>query len=660
MDVYVRALLVVLLGNLLVFVFVDRITLIAWIIRFFIDLKYDPWASSDSGAHSTPAPDVLAEYDFIIVGAGTAGCVLANRLSANAAWSVLLLEAGPEETTIMDVPLFVHLMQTSDRINWKYRTEPKPPTKATEEGLYCGAMEDGRCNWPRGRVMGGSSVLNYMIYTRGNRWDYDNWAALGNRGWSYDDVLPYFETVEKRIDAETEDDGATTTTGRGAVPISEAPYHSVMSEAYVAAMQQLGLSRVRDYDSAARQSGVAYLKTTTKRGWRISANRAYVDPVRRTRRNLHVLSSTLVNRVVIDAKTRRATAVDVTLADGSRTEIRARREILLAAGAINSPQLLMLSGIGPSEHLRSVHVDPVADLPGVGRNLMDHVSAGYIHFTINVTDTPTRAVQTVTPWLRYARDGTGPIALPGGCESLAFYDSANFTRVDSVPDVEMLQVSGAFYDSAEVRENVGLRMKHYMQLFWSAVSENRPAMSIGAYVLRPLSRGSIALADNRSTTAPLITPNYFADPQDLRLTIAAIRQILQLEETPAFRRINATAIRATVDQCWDLEYGTDAYWECYVRHVTLTIYHYSGTCKMGPATDPEAVVDERLRVRGGVKGLRVVDASVFPVIVSGHTNAAVFMVAERAAAMIVEDWQKKEWQRAAEGEERDHTNDEVR
>lgn len=647
MDVYVKALFVVLIGNLLVFVFVDRIALIAWIIKFIIDLKYDllatgqPNTSSAQQSAGAAAP-LLPEYDFIIVGAGTAGCVLANRLSANADWTVLLLEAGPEETAIMDVPLFVHLMQTSDRINWKYRTEPPPTSTAAAAAAakYCGAMEDSRCNWPRGKVMGGSSVLNYMIYTRGNRWDYDNWAALGNPGWSYDEIRRYFERVERHTVDESSDGGK--------VPISQASYHSIMGETYLAGMQQMGLSRVSDYDSVKRQSGVAYLKTTTKRGWRISANRAYVDPVRWQRRNLHVRSSTFVNRVLIDAK-KRARAVDVTTSDGKRLEIRARREIILSAGAINSPQLLMLSGIGPAAHLRSVGIDPIVDLPGVGRNLMDHVSGGYVHFTINATDTPTRLLQTAaTPWLQYARDGTGPIALPGGCEALAFYDSANFTRIDTVPDIEMLQVSAAVYDSAEVRENLGLRMKHYMQMFWSAVSENRPAMSIGSYVLRPLSRGWIELADNQPTTQPRITPNYFANANDMRMAIAAIRRTLQLEQTPAFRRLNATVLRTTVQQCWGLDYDTDAYWECFVRHVTFTIYHYSGTCKMGPASDSEAVVDARLRLQGGLRRLRVVDASVFPVIVSGHTNAAVYMVAEKAADLIADDWRAPKGGRKAD------------
>lgn len=612
MDLYIRALVIILLGNLLVFIVVDRITVISFLIKFAVDLRYDVFSWGGGDAFTQPRNELLPEYDFIVVGAGTAGCVVANRLSANPDWKVLLVEAGPEETTIMDVPLFVHLLQTSDVINWKYRSESST--------TYCLAMEDERCILPRGKVMGGSSVLNFMIYTRGNRWDYDNWAKLGNDGWSFEDVRPLFEDIE-----------------RTHVGVSTVDYRTPLSEAYLKGMKELGVGQTVDY-SGVQQSGTTLLQTTTKDGYRVSSNRAYIRPVR-SRKNLHVLTNTMVTRIVLDGKQ----AVGVEIQQNNQVSsavIKVTKEVVVSAGAINSPQLLLLSGIGPSDHLSEKKIKPIIDLPGVGQNLMDHTTPGYLHFTMNETNIPIRESNSIGPWLQYIRDGSGLLGLPGTCESLAFVDTTNFTRIDTTPDLEFLQVSGAIYDTPEARSFWGLRMKHYMRLFSSAVSNNQPAFSIGLYVLRPKSRGSVMLRDNLPTSHPKITTNYFDAAEDMQITLRGIRKLIELEQTQAFRRINATLLRPMLSGCSSHMFDSDSFWECYVRHVTLSVYHYSGTCKMGPSNDTMAVVDRRLRVYG-VQGLRVADASIFPELVSGHPNAAVFMVGEKAAAMIAEDWQQR-------------------
>lgn len=409
MDLYIRALVVIVLANLLVIVVIDRITVISYLIRFAVDLEYDVFAWAGGAAYWRTETPLLKEYDFVVIGAGTAGCVLANRLSANPDWSVLLVEAGPEETTIMDVPLFVHLLQTSDSINWKYRSE--------SSDRYCLAMDDERCNLPRGKVMGGSSVLNFMIYTRGNRWDYDRWAELGNEGWSYKEVRPYFEKLEQGL-------------------LSPVDYKSVLSQKYLDGMQELGLEQNTDV-SGERQSGTSRLQTTTRMGYRLSSNRAYIDPVR-NRPNLHILTKTMATKIILQDK--HAVAVELSQSSAPSTLIKASKEIILSAGAINSPQLLMLSGIGPSQHLRSNNIVPNVDLPGVGENLMDHTTPGYLHFTVNETNTPTRTANAAAPWLQYMRDGSGLLGLPGNCESIAFFDSNNISSTESLPDLEFLQV----------------------------------------------------------------------------------------------------------------------------------------------------------------------------------------------------------------------------
>lgn len=612
MNIYIQALVIILLGNLLVIVIVDRKTVISFLIKYAVDMKYDVFSWGGGDAFTQPKFQLRTEYDFIVIGAGTAGCVVANRLSANPDWNVLLVEAGPEETTLMDVPLFVHLLQTSDVINWKYRSEPS--------SKYCLAMEDERCTLPRGKVMGGSSVLNFMIYTRGNKWDYDNWAKLGNEGWSFKEVEPIFKDIEQHH-----------------LGVSPVNYQTPLSVAYLQGMNELGVEQTKDY-SGVQQSGVTLLQTTTKGGYRVSSNKAYIRPVR-SRKNLHVLTNTMVTRIVLEGK--QAVGVEILQNNAEKSVvIKVRKEAIVAAGAINSPQLLMLSGIGPSQHLKDNQIKPLVDLPGVGDNLMDHTTPGYLHYTINETNIPIRQGLSVSPWLQYIRDGSGLLGLPGTCESLAFVDTTNFTRIDTIPDLEFLQISGAVYDTPEGRLFWGLHMKHYMRMFWSAVSNNQPGFAVGLYVLRPKSRGSVKLSDNRHTTHPKINTNYFAAAEDMQITLRGIRKLIELEHTAAFKRINATMLRPMLSGCTKYTLDSDAFWECYVRHVTLSVYHYSGTCKMGPTSDPMAVVDPRLRVYG-VDGLRVADASIFPELVSGHPNAAVFVVGEKAATMIVEDWQKR-------------------
>lgn len=562
-------------------------------------------------------------YDFVIIGAGTAGCVIANRLSENPNWTILLIEAGPDETTIMDIPAFVHFLQTSDRINWKYQTEPSDK--------YCLAMTDGQCNWPRGKVMGGSSVLNYMIYTRGNRRDYDHWSEMGASGWSFNEVEPYFKKLENstiQSDYRTDDN----VLGRdGPVSIAYVDYKSKVSSAFVDGVQEMGLDMV-DYNGQ-RQIGVSYVKSTTKSGYRHSSNRAYIDPIKNQRPNLHIKRNSIVTKILMD-NDRKTTGV-VFVENDQRQTVTVRKEVIVSAGAINSPQLLMLSGIGPAEHLRAKGIEPIVDRP-VGRNLMDHYTAGTFTFKVNVTTTK-EDVENVANWRQYFRNGSGPLGVLGGCEAIAFFNTEEFHNKDAYPDVEVVQVAGALYEAADLIGNFNFEPKMFEEMYGELRRTKQRAFSMSPFLLRPKSRGEIRLRTSDPFTYPMIVPNYFGHPYDMRTMIRAVRQMLKLEKTKAFRKINATLHRDNLERCKDLPYDGDDYWDCYLRHMMATVYHYSGTCKMGADTDRTAVVNGKLQVIG-VRNLRVADASVMPEIISGHPNAAVLMIGEKVSDMIKSDW----------------------
>ncbi|XP_014090148.2 glucose dehydrogenase [FAD, quinone]-like [Bactrocera oleae] len=559
---------------------------------------------------------LLNEYDFIVVGAGTAGCTLAARLSENHAWKVLLIEAGGPENMAMDIPIMAHFLQLTE-INWNYRTQPS--------NKYCLAMNNRRCNWPRGKVMGGSSVLNYMMYTRGNRRDYDRWAALGNEGWSYGEVLPYFRKFEGSEVPNAERDYV----GRqGPVKIGYPAWRSQISAAFVQAAQEDGL-KYRDYNGRI-QTGVSYLQATIHNGMRWSSNRAYLYPHKGQRANLHVKKNTLVTKVLIEPRTN--TAYGVILSTGGQSyQVRARREVILSAGAINTPQLLMLSGIGPAQHLRDMGIKPIVDL-AVGYNLQDHIAPA-VSFTANVSSIRTTDYFETSNIMKYI-DGKGVFGLPGAVETIAFWDMGQPGLEDGWPDLEMFQIAGSFDENPATLRAFGIQPDTYNTMFGNVKSDG---FMIFPMILRPKSRGRIMLKSNDPFKYPLLYANYFAHPDDLDIAVRGVLKTISLIEKPAFKAINARMLERVMPGCAKVPYKSRAYWECYVRHFTFTIYHYSGTTKMGPATDPTAVVDPRLRVYG-VNQLRVVDASIMPQIIAGHPNGPVFMIAEKAADMIKQDY----------------------
>ncbi|KFB37099.1 AGAP013492-PA-like protein [Anopheles sinensis] len=566
--------------------------------------------------------NIREEYDFVIVGAGSAGSVLASRLSEVGDWSVLLIEAGPGENLLMDIPMFAHYLQTFNTVNWDYRTKPSD--------RYCLAFKNNQCRFPRGKVMGGSSVLNYMIYTRGNSRDYDRWAELGNPGWAYRDVLPYFQKLEHNVvpDANPEYAGHD-----GPLTISYPIYRSDVAKAFVAGAVADGAPYV-DYNGPS-QIGVSFIQSTTKNGKRDSANVAYLYDLQ-NRRNLHVKKMAHVTKIVIDRASKRATGVRFYHA-GKFYSVKARREVILSAGAIGSPHLLMLSGVGPAEHLRDQGIKPIVDLP-VGHNFQDHTAAGGLTFLVNETETMTHShIFRLEHFMQYQHSKRGPFTSIGGCETIAFYDSEHPNDPNGWPDYELLQIGGTLAADPTYELNFNYKPDTFQRLYGDVRRRNQEGFTVFPLILRPRSAGRITLNGTSPFQHPIIEPNYFSDPYDLDISVRAIRKAIELSRTGPMQRYGARLLERPMPGCENYIFDTDDYWKCFSRHATFTIYHHVGTCKMGPKKDRTAVVDARLRVHG-IRGLRVIDASIVPEVPAGHTNGPTIMIAEKGADMIKEDW----------------------
>lgn len=420
---------------------------------------------------------------------------MAGRLSENPNWKILLLEAGGQESLLMDIPLLVNFLQLNNQVNWGYKTQ--------SSNSSCLAMKNNRCHWPRGRVMGGSSVLNYMIYTRGNRRDYDNWAAMGNTGWSYNEVLPYFMKLEKNL---VKSSSSYMRGNSGPITVSEVPWKSKSARHFVKAAQELGIPYV-DYNGAT-QVGTAFLQTSTKNGARVSSNVGYLYPYK-NRKNLFIRKMSQVTKILINPNTKQAYGVEYRK-NGQKHEVFANKEVVLSAGAINSPQLLMLSGVGPADHLQKMNIQPLVDLP-VGYNLMDHTAAGALTVKVNVS--------TLGPGVLGAQDfvdfqnGKGKLTSVGGCESLVFIDLENQKNLDAWPDMELLQIGGSIYSFNVLRDNFNFRDELINQMFGNLIAHQTNAFMVFPMVLRPRSRGRIMLKTNNPFTYPRIYANYFSDPE---------------------------------------------------------------------------------------------------------------------------------------------------
>lgn len=530
----------------------------------------------------------MKEFDYVIVGAGSAGCVLANRLTDNGRYSVCLLEAGPEDKyPWIHIPIgYAKTMQHTD-YNWRFYTEPEPN------------LDNRQIYQPRGRTLGGSSSINGLIYIRGQQRDYDEWASLGNRGWSWKDCLPYFRKLE------TNDLGASETRGGdGPMHATSIPPNNTLVDAFIAASESLGVPRVNDFNSGP-QEGVGYFQLSTHKGFRCSTAVAYLKPIRH-RKNLHVETGAQATLILFEGK--RAVGVRYQKL-GALQDVRARREVLLCAGAIQSPQLLQLSGVGPSKLLSQYGIKPVHVSEGVGENLQDHLQ---VRLMYEVSEPITTNDAMRTWWgkagmgLRWMLNRSGPLAVGinmGGmfCRALP--------NENPTPDIQ-------FHFATLSAENTAGQVHDF------------PGCTYSICQLRPESRGHVRIKSLDAMQAPAIQPNYLSTEVDCRTTVAGVKYARRVASAAPMSRYMKLEYRPGPDVRTDDEILQ------FCREYATTIFHPSGTAKMGPDSDPMAVVDEALNVRG-VEGIRVVDCSIMPTLVSGNTNIPTVMIAEKAADMIL-------------------------
>ncbi|XP_034936856.1 glucose dehydrogenase [FAD, quinone]-like [Chelonus insularis] len=557
------------------------------------------------------------EYDFIIIGSGSGGSTVANRLSEIRKWRILLLEAGQPEGVLNQIPILLANFHQTD-YNWGYKVE--------KQENACFGMTNGQCTWPRGKSLGGTSSINAMIHTRGNRFDYDTWAALGNNGWSYDEILPYFRKSENFRVPVTYN---TSFHGKdGYLCVEHIPYHTPLSTEFLKAGEQLGY-QIIDYNGP-EQIGFSYLQVNMDHGTRCSASRAYL---RVKRNNLDIVTRALVTKILFNDN-KRAYGVEY-VKNGVKRIVRASKEIILSAGTIDSAKLLMLSGIGPKEHLEQLGIDVIKDSK-VGFHLYDHIGFFGLTFVVNASVTLTaRKMLSPTYTMQYLRDRSGPFSIPLGAEALAFIKSKY--ALDDRPDIELLFFSGGIHsdNGLAIKKSYGISDKVYNQVFKPL--ENRDAWSVWPIVQHPRSRGRITLKSKNPYDNPILQPNFFTHPADVEIILEGIKYAIKVAATEPLQKYQSKLYDVKIPGCTSHKFASDDYFRCAIKTLPAMLNHEIGTAKMGPVTDPEAVVDPELRVYG-VKGLRVVDASVMPTMPVGHINAGIYMIGEKAADMIKLAW----------------------
>jgi len=531
------------------------------------------------------------EFDYVIVGAGSAGCVLANRLTACGRYTVCLLEAGPRDwNPMIHIPAGFIKTLVNPSVNWMYQSEPSAGT-------------NGRTiPTPRGKVIGGSSSINGLIFNRGQKLDFDVWAQKGNRGWSYDDVLPYFRRFESYEGGGNENYRGQT----GEMRITDLSWRDPLCDAFIEGAESLGIPRNPDYNGEI-QEGTSYIQRTSTGKLRMSAARAFLKPAR-GRRNLNIITNAHATRILLDGRKAIGVAYNRGGANNHKHKIVARREVIVSGGTINSPQLLQLSGIGPADLLRNLGIDVHHDLPGVGENLRDHYGTRLTARAKNV--------RTINELARGPR-------LVG---EIAKYFLGRRSILELGPTLVY-----CFWHSDEKVRNSDLQISFTPASYKEGMQawlDDEPGFTLASWQQRPESLGYVRARSSDPFDKPVIQPNYLADEEDQRVLLAGIKLSRRLMHTaPLAPYFDYEAYPGKDVQ------GDDELLDI-ARQRSTTLYHLMGTCRMGPETDPTAVVDNRLCVHG-MQNLRVIDASIMPTMLSANLNAGVLMIAEKGSDMVL-------------------------
>lgn len=557
------------------------------------------------------------EYDYIIVGGGTAGSVMASRLSEKPCVSVLLLEAGGHPPILTEVPSFARVFYGSP-VDWAYKTTPQ---KYAAFG-----QKENRVIWNSGKGLGGSSMINAMLYVRGNKKNFDDWAAEGATGWSYNDVEKHFLKLEDNRDIEELDPGFHRS--GGPMTAEKIKYNPEIKNPLLNAMIDMGYEVVDS--NGKRQTGIYDLQATVRNQQRCHTAKAYLGPAR-NRRNLDILTHAFVRRILFRGKVASGIQFEYR---GRIRSVRARQEVIVSNGAIRTPQLLMLSGIGPKDHLEQLQIPVVADLP-VGKNLQDHCATNLV-YTLKKTITPVLAKNI---WRlnveNYIVNRKGPLTAPNQVTLLAFLNGLNTTANST--DFPRQEIYFAEYTEFDAKLNLNLKDEVYSKVY--APYALQPLMICFSSLLQPYSRGEITLKSKNPHDYPLINPNYYEDERDLKDVVEGMKICNAVADHPAMKEVEAKLIdtqKSNFPKCEGLEGNEDEYFGCIAKQVVNTFWHSAGTARMGSRNDSRSVVDPELRVIG-VERLRVVNAAVMPKVTSGNTNVPTMMIAEKAYDMMKDD-----------------------